>query len=191
MPTSRATRVTSEMKPLSWSTMPLIVFLRTSISPWTSAETFLLRSPSATAPITRCISLLGRTRSSIRLLTDSMQSPQTWSVPLKETRWESLPSLPTTRLTRSSSVPERLVGADDLVQPVGDLALHAGPVDRHPGGEVAGLDLAQDLQQHLGLERREIRVRRRGHVILRQLELGTLDRSEGLAMPTCRATRGH
>ena len=72
VPTSRATRVTSEMKPLSWSTMPLIVFLSSSISPWTSAETFLLRSPSATAPITRCISLLGRTRSSIRLLTDSM-----------------------------------------------------------------------------------------------------------------------
>ena len=85
--------------------MPLIVFLSSSISPCTSAETFLLRSPSATAPITRCISLLGRTRSSIRLLTDSMQLPQTWSVPLKETRWESLPSLPTTRLTRSSSVP--------------------------------------------------------------------------------------
>ena len=105
MPTSRATRVTSEMKPLSWSTMSLIVFLSSSISPWTSAETFLLRSPSATAPITRCISLLGRTRSSIRLLTDSMQPPHTWSVPLKETRWESLPSLPTTRLTRSSSSP--------------------------------------------------------------------------------------
>ena len=105
VPTSRATRVTSEMKPLSWSTMSLIVFLSSSISPWTSAETFLLRSPSATAPMTRCISLLGRTRSSIRLLTDSMQRPHTWSVPLKETRWESLPSLPTTRLTRSSSSP--------------------------------------------------------------------------------------
>ena len=132
--------------------MSLIVFLSSSISPWTSAETFLLRSPSATAPITRCISLLGRTRSSIRLLTDSMQPPQTWSVPLKETRWESLPSLPTTRLTRSSSVAERLVGADDLVEPVGDLAAHAGPVHRHASGEVAGLDVAQDAEQDLGVE---------------------------------------
>ena len=34
-----------------------------------------------------------------------MHSPQTWFVPLTETRWESLPSLPTTRLTRASSVP--------------------------------------------------------------------------------------
>ena len=100
VPTSRATRVTSLMNPFSWSTMPLIVFLRTSISPFASAETFLLRSPSATAPMTRCISLLGRTRSSIRELTDSMESPQTWSVPLNETRCESMPSLPTTRLTR-------------------------------------------------------------------------------------------
>src|SRR4051794_7676334 len=85
--------------------MPLIVFLSSSISPWTSTETFLLRSPSATAPMTRRISLLGRTRSSIRLLTASRQPAHTWSVPWKETRWESLPSLPTTRLTRSSSAP--------------------------------------------------------------------------------------
>jgi hypothetical protein len=92
------------MKPFSWSTMPLIVFLSSSISPCTSTETFLLRSPSATAPITRCISFDGRTRSSIRLLTDSMQSPQTRSVPLNDARWESFPSLPTTRLTRCSSV---------------------------------------------------------------------------------------
>ena len=143
VPTSRATRVTSEMKPLSWSTMPLIVFLSSSISPWTSTETFLLRSPSATAPITRCISLLGRTRSSIRLLTDSMQSPQTWSVPLNETRWESLPSLPTTRLTRSSSVPSAWLAPMISFRPSATLPSTPGPVDRHARGEVTGLDVAQ------------------------------------------------
>ena len=152
VPTSRATRVTSEMKPLSWSTMPLIVFLSSSISPWTSAETFLLRSPSATAPITRCISLLGRTRSSIRLLTDSMQSPQTWSVPLNETRWESLPSLPTTRLTRSSSVPSAWLAPMISFSRSATLPADAGPVDRHASREVAGLDLAEDAQQHLRVE---------------------------------------
>ena len=105
VPTSRATRVTSEMNRLSWSTIALMVFLSSSISPCTSAVIFLLRSPSATAPITRCISLVGRTRSSIRLLTDSMLSAQTRSDPRSATRCESLPSLPTTRLTRASSAP--------------------------------------------------------------------------------------
>ena len=81
VPTSRATRETSEMSPLSWSTMALIVFFSSSISPRTSADTFLLRSPSATAPMTRCISLVGRTRASIRLLTDSRLPDQLWVQP--------------------------------------------------------------------------------------------------------------
>jgi len=91
VPTSRATRVTSETKPLSWSTMALMVFLRSSISPRTSAVTFLLRSPSATAPITRCISLVGRTRAPIRLLTDSTLSRHPWVEPPSTTRCESSP----------------------------------------------------------------------------------------------------
>src|SRR2546421_124469 len=48
-PTSRATRVTSEAKALSWSTMPLIVFFRSRISPRTSTVIFFDRSPLATA----------------------------------------------------------------------------------------------------------------------------------------------
>ena len=83
------------MKPLSWSTIALIVFFNSSISPRTSTVTFLLKSPSATAPITRCISTVGRTRSSIRLLTDSTLSDQAW-VPASTTRCDSLPCLPTT-----------------------------------------------------------------------------------------------
>ncbi len=47
---------------------------------------------------------------------------------------------------------ERLVGADDVVELIGDLAADAGPVDRHAGAEVAALDVAEDLQQHLWLE---------------------------------------
>ena len=38
---------------------------------------------------------------------------------------------------------KRLVGADDLVQGVGDLARRACPVHGHPGGEVPGLDPAE------------------------------------------------
>ena len=52
VPTSRATRVTSEANELSWSTMVLMVFLSSRISPCTSTVIFLLRSPLATAVVT-------------------------------------------------------------------------------------------------------------------------------------------
>src|SRR5262249_12365382 len=51
-PTSRATRVTSEAKALSWSTMVLMVFLSSRISPLTSTVIFLDKSPRATAVVT-------------------------------------------------------------------------------------------------------------------------------------------
>src|SRR5207244_4936676 len=54
-PTSRATRVTSEAKPLSWSTMVLIVFLSSRISPRTSTVILRERSPFATAVVTSAI----------------------------------------------------------------------------------------------------------------------------------------
>ena len=41
VPTSRATRVTSEAKELSWSTIVLMVFLSSRISPFTSTVIFL------------------------------------------------------------------------------------------------------------------------------------------------------
>ena len=47
---------------------------------------------------------------------------------------------------------QRLVGADDLVQAVGHLAGRAGPVRGHARGEVAGADLAEHLEQDLGVE---------------------------------------
>ena len=52
MPTSRATRVTSEAKPLSWSTIVLIVFFSSRISPRTSTVILRERSPRATAVVT-------------------------------------------------------------------------------------------------------------------------------------------
>src|ERR671910_798422 len=47
VPTSRATRVTSEAKLLSWSTIALMVFLSWRISPLTSTVIFFVRSPLA------------------------------------------------------------------------------------------------------------------------------------------------
>jgi hypothetical protein len=47
---------------------------------------------------------------------------------------------------------ERLIGTDDVVQPVRDLACHAGPMEWHPRGEIAGPHVVQDTQQHIWLE---------------------------------------
>src|SRR4029450_3750119 len=52
VPTSRATRVTSAANELSWSTMVLMVFFSSRISPFTSTVIFLDRSPLATAVVT-------------------------------------------------------------------------------------------------------------------------------------------
>ena len=52
MPTSRATRVTSDAKLESWSTIVLIVLLSSRISPRASTVISLLRSPLATAVVT-------------------------------------------------------------------------------------------------------------------------------------------
>ena len=52
VPTSRATRVTSPAKALSWSTIVLIVFFNSRISPFTSTVIFRDRSPRATAVVT-------------------------------------------------------------------------------------------------------------------------------------------
>ena len=52
VPTSRATRVTSAANDRSWSTIVLIVFLSSRISPFTSTVIFFDRSPFATAVVT-------------------------------------------------------------------------------------------------------------------------------------------
>ena len=55
VPTSRATRVTSEAKDRNWSTMVLMVSFNWRISPRTSAVIFFDRSPLATAMVTSAI----------------------------------------------------------------------------------------------------------------------------------------
>ncbi len=71
------------------------------LSGWPSTSSAMVcdRSPLATAPITRAISVVGRTRSSIRVLTELMmvaQPPTTFGT---EARWARRPSRPTTRDT--------------------------------------------------------------------------------------------
>ena len=52
VPTSRATRVTSEAKEESWSTMVFMVVFSSRISPWASTSILRVRSPLATAVVT-------------------------------------------------------------------------------------------------------------------------------------------
>jgi hypothetical protein len=62
------------------------------------------RSPSATAEMTRATSLVGRTRSSIRPLTEPAASAHSPPAPLSSTRSVRRPSLPAARATRAISL---------------------------------------------------------------------------------------
>ncbi len=109
VPTSRATRVTSEVNTPSCSIIVLTIVAErrnspSSGRPSTSSRTVCSRSPLATAASARVTSVVGQSRSSIRVLTDVSISPQ---APLAEpnlTRCRVLPCLPTTVPTRSSSL---------------------------------------------------------------------------------------
>jgi hypothetical protein len=104
VPTSRATRVTSEEKEESCSTIVFAVVAARRYWPfsgWPSTSSAMVcdRSPFATAPMTRAISVVGRTRSSIRVLTELMMVDQPPTTPGTSARWVRWPSRPTTRDT--------------------------------------------------------------------------------------------
>ena len=108
MPTSRATRVTSEVKTESCSIIVLTSFAERrnsplSARPSTSSSIDWLRSPLATAPIVRATSTVGRTRSSIRVLMESAFTAQSPTAPGNDMRCLSRPSLPTVTLSRLTS----------------------------------------------------------------------------------------
>ena len=108
VPTSRATRVTSSAKLESWSTIAFTVVPIRRNSPFTgwpsiSSAIFWFRSPSATASITRATSVVGRTRSSISALIDSIDSSHAPPTGPSEARSVMRPSRPITRPIRCSS----------------------------------------------------------------------------------------
>ena len=108
VPTSRATRVTSEEKDESWSTIVLTVFAvrensPSSLRPPISVAIVCERSPLATAPITRAVSLIGCTRQPMSVFTESTRSCHAPEVLAVDNRSVIFPSLPTTRLMRFSS----------------------------------------------------------------------------------------
>ena len=103
VPTSRATRVTSEAKPLSWSTIVLMVFFSSRISPFTSTVILRDRSPRATAVVTSAMLRTCVVRFAASRLTLSVKSFQVPATP-GTTAWPpSRPSVPTSRATRVTS----------------------------------------------------------------------------------------
>ena len=99
MPTSRATRVTSEAKALSWSTIVLIVFFSSRISPFTSTVILRDRSPRATAVVTSAILRTCVVKFAAKRLTLSVRSFQVPPTPGTSAWPPSFPSVPTSRAT--------------------------------------------------------------------------------------------
>ena len=99
VPTSRATRVTSSANEDSWSTMVLVVFFSSRISPFTSTVMRWVRSPPATAVMTWAMLRTWLVRFDAMPFTDSVRSfhvPDTFGT----SAWPpSLPSVPTSRAT--------------------------------------------------------------------------------------------
>ncbi len=112
MPTSRATRVTSDANLESCPTMSLVARAVTRKSPRsgappTSSGTPWERSPRATAPMTRLTSAVGRITSSTRSLTASTQAAQSPLAPGRVARCRPRPSCPTSSRARRSSTRSR------------------------------------------------------------------------------------
>ena len=74
VPTSRATRVTSDANALSWSTIVLMVFFSSRISPRTSTVILRERSPRATAVVTSAMLRTWSVRLRAIALTESVRS---------------------------------------------------------------------------------------------------------------------
>ncbi len=103
VPTSRATRVTSEANDPSWSTMVLMVFLSSRISPRTSTVIFFDRLPLATAVVTSAMLRTWAVKFEAIRLTLSVRSFHVPATPRTCACPPSLPSVPTSRATRVTS----------------------------------------------------------------------------------------
>ena len=103
VPTSRATRVTSEANERSWSTIVLMVFFSVRNSPLTSTSIFFDRSPLATAVVTSAMLRTWSVRLPAIEFTESVRSFQVPATPFTLAWPPSLPSVPTSRATRVTS----------------------------------------------------------------------------------------
>jgi hypothetical protein len=102
---------------------------------------FLLRSPSATAP---ALHLAGGVD---KILDQAVDRPRARRPDLVRSPQDQTPGKLALLADEPAHVrqldPQRLIGGDDVVQPVGDLACHARPFERHANAEVSALDICQ------------------------------------------------
>ena len=103
VPTSRATRVTSEAKELSWSTIRFTVSFNSRISPFTSTVILRERSPLATALVTSAMFRTWAVRLLAMKFTLSVRSRHVPATPCTSAWPPSRPSVPTSRATRVTS----------------------------------------------------------------------------------------
>src|SRR4030081_1019122 len=136
VPTSRATRVTSDANALSWSTIVLIVFLSSSTSPLTSTVILRERSPRATAVVTSAILRTCVVRFAASRLTLSVKSFQVPATPGTTACPPSRPSVPTSRARRHLGG-ERAKLVDHRVDRFLELQNLAADVDGDLLGQIA------------------------------------------------------
>ena len=108
VPTSRATRVTSAANELSWSTIVLMVFLSSGISPLASTVIFFDRSPLATAVVTWAMERTWSVRFEAMKFTFSVRLRHVPDTPSTSAWPPSLPSVPTSLATRVTSAANAL-----------------------------------------------------------------------------------
>src|SRR6202045_421434 len=145
VPTSRATRVTSEANALSWSTIVLMVSLSCRISPLTLTVIFFDRSPPAIAVATSAMLRTCAVRFEAMKFTLSVRSFQVPATSGTSAWPPSLPSVPTPRARPVGLSAEPALGAG--------LARHARPLAGEPveliDHGVEGLFQLQDFAAHV------------------------------------------
>ncbi len=169
VPTSRATRVTSEVKTLSCLIMVLTISAERRNSPCsgrpsTSSCTVCNRSPCATAAIARVTSVVGQSRSSISVLTEDFHLPPGALGEAEAHALAGLAFAPHHLTDPFELMGNALIGGDDLVEGVGDLAHDADAVAGHAHGEIAdphGLQRVQQFTQLARLAAIQVRFMRR------------------------------
>ena len=135
VPTSRATRVTSSAKEESWLTIAFTVVPIRRNSPrtgWPPICSWILwlRSPSATASITRATSIVGRARLSISSLTAPTFSAHDPGATATSARSLIRPSRPTTLLTRTNSLVTRWLRSTSVLNAAAASARAPSPRSR-------------------------------------------------------------
>ena len=192
VPTSRATRVTSDANEFSWSTTVLIVFLRWRISPLTSTVILRERSPRAIAVVTSAMLRTCVVRFSAITFTLSVRSFHVPSTPGTIAWPPSWPSVPTSRATRVTSRRERVswstivlsVFLSSQISPFTSTVIFARQVAARDGGRDLG-DVA-----HLRREVAGHRVHVVGEVLPRARDARHVAWPPSLpSVPTSRATR--